>query len=181
MAGTSTGSLEEARMVVNRLTATGVASRVEKDPAADLTGFLDLQAKQSSNFVETLAQSIRDKSLEHEEGETSRDGDGGQDPLTPARSISLSEELQVKILHPLGPRLLELVFGGEQAPVADDSSESPPEGFVPAVNRHLADAECLHELHRNFVLGLGPSVAVKIAHFLDADHISNLRYVNARG
>lgn len=93
---------------------------------------------------------------------------------------TVSAELPVEIVYPLNSRLLELLFEGEEVRAADDLSTSLSEDIVAALNRRLAEAECLHELHHNFVLGLGPSVAAKIGPSLDVDHLSNLRYVNSR-
>ena len=73
-----------------------------------------------------------------------------------------------------------MLFETKQGFAGEDSVQALPENFVAAINHQLAEAERLHELHSNLVLGLGPSVAVKVSPFLDMDHLYNLRYVSSR-
>lgn len=172
--------LREARKVVNRITLNRVASEVDADPAADLTDLLATQLKIYPGFVETFAQSVRARSPERKDGGGTRGSDDSQEPPPAAESLSVSAELPIKIVYPLTPHLLAFIHEGEAIRAADNSSGSPPRELVAALNRQMAEAERLHELHNNFVLGLGPSVAAKVGPFLDVDHLSNLQYVNSR-
>jgi len=169
--------LDEARDRANRFTLNRIVSKVKKDPAADLTGFLGQQLKKYPTLVENLAQSARAKKPEHEAG--ANYGASRDKPQTPSESLLVSPELPLEILHPLSSRLLKLSSECEAACTADDLSGPLSKVFLTAMNRRLSEAECLHQIHSNFVLSLGPSVAVKINGSLDPDHISNLRYLNS--
>jgi len=170
--------LDEARELANRLTLNRVASKLKSDPAADLTDFLSKQLKKYPVFVDSLAKSARAKSQQNET--VMNDAGKRHEPPGLPTSLLISPELPLEILHPLSSHLLELAFEGESVCAIDGLSDPLSKAFLGAINRRLSEAECLHELHGNFVLGLGPSVAVKISGSLDPDHISNLHYVNSR-
>ena len=178
--------LEEARKVANRLTLKRLVSEVEADSAADLTNFLNIQLKKYPGFVQYFAQTLHTKNLEQGERkgthdtQATQDTQDGQRPPRAADSVLVSDGLPLEILRPLSPLLLKLLSETKQGFAGENSVQALPEDFVAAINHQLAEAERLHELQSNLVLGLGPSVAVKVSPFLDMDHLYNLRCVSWR-
>lgn len=158
----------KARRLTNRTMVTQLKTKLETDLSADLSDILKQQAASYPRLVEELAL-VKSK----------------PDPPSPARSVASSELPYVltdgafEITHTLSDDTRALLLGEETAP---DKHLSSPHRLSPdsvdVLNQLLRQGELLHELHSNWVVGLGNDMVVKIGPSIDLDHIDNLQYVN---
>ncbi|KAL2104710.1 hypothetical protein VUR80DRAFT_9811 [Thermomyces stellatus] len=160
------GDIGEVRKVVNRSTLGQLTSKVVADSAADLTNLSSTHSKLYSSFVEILSQSTDPKTPGLDARGNARGSGDGPKPPTMAGYLSVSAGLPVEILYPLTSRFLDVIFEGQEVRAAVGISGSLSRDFVAVLNRRLTGVERLHELHKNFVLGLVPSVTVKAGSFL---------------
>lgn len=169
-------AIAEARRVANAVVLTSFKSKITSYPAHDLSDLLKQQATNYPRLVESLAQSS------HLAGDDSSDSECDEDTGTqpsPTDSLRVSAGQSFELIQPVGSLIIDYLLQDQTKEGELSFSGSLPEEFRLALNQRLASAEILHELHNNFVLGLGSDVVVKIGASLDPDHIYNLQYVHS--
>ncbi|KAL2160757.1 hypothetical protein VTH06DRAFT_954 [Thermothelomyces fergusii] len=161
--------LDEARRLANTSTLNRLASKLKADPAADLTQTLKQQADAYPQLRRGLEQAAREKAAARGSGSGSESESRSAGP-SDTQLRPFFAEGPVEIIHALDRRITALLGLTDPQNAAE---------LATRVNEAIEHAEVLWRLHETVVLGLGPSVVVKIGTSLDADEVENLRYINA--
>ncbi|EPE05261.1 phosphotransferase family protein [Ophiostoma piceae UAMH 11346] len=163
-----------------------LAETLKQDPAADLTKLLEEQARAYALLRSKLgAGSAPKKSNQSCSAQASDAGDGSavslSDGETDEWSSVLLDDSAIRVDHAIDPRVLGLLCPDSRQqtlqsfPTEDGLSEGQ---FATGLNAALRQGELLWRLYETVVVGLGPTVVVKIGTSLDPDGVTNLGYIN---
>ncbi|OBT63722.1 hypothetical protein VE03_06194 [Pseudogymnoascus sp. 23342-1-I1] len=162
--------IEKARELANTITLNRITSKVNENPAVDLSDLL----KQLPQLRETLVQKACRRVTACSPKE---------EPISKDSSRSSAAQLHgsliqgdVEITHPIDQRILE------HAGIQSVGTESPSTDIhiITGLNHELRTSQVLWNLHSSFILSLGRCEVVKTGMSLDPDGITNLQYINTR-
>ncbi|KAF7557138.1 hypothetical protein G7Z17_g958 [Cylindrodendrum hubeiense] len=161
--------LDSARKSANKIMVNRLTRKVESYPDTHLSDFLKHQFEVYPGLIESLAESTDSESGSNEEA-----------PPPPKKPNAVPTDGTFEILQPLDSEVLALASKEHVDHTSDVLPGQLPKEFLIGLNGNLDAAETLHELNTTSVLGLGPSIVLKVGLFLDTDQISNLEYVQSR-
>jgi len=162
--------LGKAQRLANTITLNQFTSKLKENPSADIADLLQQQAVSYPQLRESLTRLARQKTASSISNESKSDGVNGGSQTSDTDNHGLLVSSDYKITQPFS----ELMRSGTDVASPDAENE-----LVLSLNRAMNAGQVLWKLHDTFVVGLGPSMVVKIGFSLDNDEITNLQYINA--
>lgn len=162
--------LQEAYKLANSIVMGPLTRKLREDPAADLSSLLKQQATSYSELRETFALEALEAAAvsQHINVETTA-ATGPQDD-------DCFTETAVQITHPLHEGVIALA--GLKEPVT--GGDAGLQFILPKLYELMRTSETLFSLHDTTVLGLSPTIAVKIGSTsLNPEGITNLQFLNS--
>ena len=183
-------SAEQVNQLTKNRIIDSLARTLQQHPAADLTNLLEEHARAYAHLRLSLAALSQKKGnargAESESGGS--DGFGFPIPCCEDDEVSsiLLKDGAINVDYALDARILRLAFPDhpEENHAQRTVPSFPTEGglsekqFAAGLDTAFQHGEILWRLFETVVIGLGPSVVVKVGISLDPDGITNLQYIN---
>ena len=164
----------EAFTRANTITMKQLTSRLDEDPAFDISDLLEQKAVSYPRIRYALADAARRRAL-------AVDAKPAPAP-TDVRSAALLSPV-VQVLYPLQSAALFLatshLASSAEAPI-NGPLDYVDDRMIAALNETIKNGDILWNLGSTTVLGLGSSVAVKVGRSIDIAHVPTLQYIQTQ-